>query len=158
MSCQVSISRLGSLINNKDSLDHVSSNLLESRRYFPCCLFPYLQYTVTIILHFKCDLFLQDDFSSGCSVTQSCLTLHDRIDTMPPCPSPTCRACLNSHPSSQWCYPTISSSVIPFSSCLQSFPASGSFLMSQFFYQVAKVLELQLQHQSFQWIFRADFL
>ena len=50
-----------------------------------------------------------------------------------PCPSPTPRACSNSCPSSRWCYPTISSSVIPFSSCLQSFPASGSFQMSQFF-------------------------
>ena len=50
-----------------------------------------------------------------------------------PCPSPTPRACSNSCPSSQWCHPTISSSVIPFSSRLQSFPASGSFPMSQFF-------------------------
>ena len=50
-----------------------------------------------------------------------------------PCPSPTPRVCSDSCPSSQWCHPTISSSVVPFSSCLQSFPASGSFLMSQFF-------------------------
>ena len=50
-----------------------------------------------------------------------------------PCPSPTPRACSNSCPLSRWCHPTISSSVIPFSSCLQSFPASGSFPMSQFF-------------------------
>ena len=49
-----------------------------------------------------------------------------------PCPSPMPRACSNSCPSSRWCHPTISSSVVPFS-CLQSFPASGSFLMSQFF-------------------------
>ena len=49
-----------------------------------------------------------------------------------PCPSPTPRACSNSCPSSQWCHPTISSSVVPFSH-LQSFPASGSFPMSQFF-------------------------
>ena len=48
-----------------------------------------------------------------------------------PCPSPTPRACSNSCPSSRWCHPTISSSVVHFSSCLQSFPASGSFLMSQ---------------------------
>ena len=48
-----------------------------------------------------------------------------------PCPSSTPRACSNSCPSSQWCHPTISSSVIPFSSCLQSFLASGPFLMSQ---------------------------
>ena len=49
------------------------------------------------------------------------------------CPSPIPRACSNSRPSSWWCHPTISSSVIPFSSCLQSFPASGSYPMSQFF-------------------------
>ena len=49
-----------------------------------------------------------------------------------PCPSPSPGACSNSCPLSQWCHPTISSSVIPFS-CLQSFPASGSFPMSQFF-------------------------
>ena len=49
-----------------------------------------------------------------------------------PCPSPTPRACSNSSPSFQWCHPTISFSVTPFSSCLQSFPASGSFPMSQF--------------------------
>ena len=50
-----------------------------------------------------------------------------------PCPSPTPGAYSDSCPSSRWCHPTISSSVIPFSSCLQSFPASGSFPMSQFF-------------------------
>ena len=50
-----------------------------------------------------------------------------------PCPSPTRRTCSNSCPLSQWCHPTISSSVIPFSSCLLSFPTSGSFLMSQLF-------------------------
>ena len=49
-----------------------------------------------------------------------------------PCPSPTLRACSNSHPPSWWCHPTISSSAIPFSSCLQSFPASRSFPRSQF--------------------------
>ena len=48
--------------------------------------------------------------------------------------------------------------VDPFSSCLQSFPASGSFPVSQFSHQVTKVLEVQLQHWSFQWIFRTDFL
>jgi len=50
-----------------------------------------------------------------------------------PCPSPTPRACSSSCPSSWWCHSTISSSVVPFSSCLQSFPASGSFPISQFF-------------------------
>ena len=50
-----------------------------------------------------------------------------------PCPLPTPGVCSNSCPSSQWCHQTISSSVIPFSSCFQSFPVSGSFPMSQFF-------------------------
>ena len=50
-----------------------------------------------------------------------------------PCPSPTLRIYSNSCSLSQWCHPTISSSVVPFFTCLQSFPASGSFLMSQFF-------------------------
>ena len=52
---------------------------------------------------------------------------------MPPCPSPTPRVYSNSSPLSRWCHPTISSSVVPFSSCLQSFPASGSFQMSKLF-------------------------
>ena len=58
-----------------------------------------------------------------------CGLQHTRL----PCSSPTPRACSNSCPSSQWCHPTISSSIIPFSSCLQSFPESGSFPMNQFF-------------------------
>ena len=66
-----------------------------------------------------------------------------------PCPSPAPGACSNSCPSSQKCHPTIPFSVIPFSSCPESSPASGSFPMSQFFHHVAKVLELQLQHQFF---------
>ena len=69
------------------------------------------------------------------SVAQSCPTLrpHGLQHATPPCPSPTPRACSNSCPLSWRCHPTISSSVIPFSSCLQSFPASGSFPVSQFF-------------------------
>ena len=61
------------------------------------------------------------------------LLLHGLQHASLPCPSPTPRAYLNSCPLSQWCHSTISSSVVPFSFCLQSFPASGSFPMSQFF-------------------------
>ena len=61
------------------------------------------------------------------------LQLHGLQHTRPPCLSPTPGACSNSCPSSQWCHPAISSSVVPFSSCPQSFPASGSFPMRQFF-------------------------
>ena len=69
------------------------------------------------------------------SVVQSCLTLrpHGLQHARLPCPSPTPRACSNSHPLSWWCHPTISSSVIPFSSCPQSFPTSRAFQMSQLF-------------------------
>ena len=70
------------------------------------------------------------------SVAQSCPTLCNPVDCSTPgfpVPSPTPKAYSNSCPSSQWCQPTISSSVVPFSSHLQSFPASGSFLVSQFF-------------------------
>ena len=58
---------------------------------------------------------------------------HGLQHTRLPCPSPSPRACSNSCPLSQWCHPTILSSIIPFSSCIQSFPASGSFSMSQLF-------------------------
>ena len=78
-------------------------------------------------------------FRLCCSFAWLCLTLcdpmvawglqHGRL----PCPSLSPRTCSNSCPLSQWCHPTISSSVIPFSSHLQSFPASGSFPMNQFF-------------------------
>ena len=74
------------------------------------------------------------------------------------CPLPTSRAYSNSCPSSRWCHPTSSSSVVPFTSHLQFFPASGSFPMSQFFSSGGHILEFKLQHQSFQWIFRTDFL
>ena len=124
-----------------------------------------------------------------------------------PCPSPTPGSCFNSYPLSWWCHRTIPSCVIPFSSCLQSFPASESFSMSQFLsggqsigdsasasvlpmniqdsfplglmglisfsikgtfrclfqwvgssHRFAKALELHLQHHSFRWIVRVDFL
>ena len=67
----------------------------------------------------------------------SCSVMYDSLQPMyyntPPRPSPTPRACSNSYPSGHWHHPTISSSVLSFSSCLQSFPASGSFPISQFF-------------------------
>ena len=72
-------------------------------------------------------------FQFSGSVMSDSLWSHGLQDARPPCPSPTPRVYSNSCPSSQWCHPAISSSVIPFSSCLQSFPASGSFPMSQFF-------------------------
>ena len=67
------------------------------------------------------------------SVTQSCPTLCHPMNWRLPYPSQTPGACWNSCPSSQWCHPNISSSVVPFFSCLQAFPASGSFPISKLF-------------------------
>ena len=94
----------------------------------------------------------------SCSVMSNSLWPNGLQHARLPCPSPTPGACSNSCPLSRWCHPTISSSVIPFSSCLQSFQHQGLFQWVSSLHQVAKVLELQLQYQSFQWIFRTDFL
>ena len=72
-------------------------------------------------------------FQFSCSVMSDSLRPHGLQHARLPCLSPTPGAYSNSCPSSQWCHPTISSTVVPFSSCLQSFPASGSFPMGQFF-------------------------
>ena len=73
-----------------------------------------------------------DSVQFSCSVVSDSLRPHAPQHARPTCPSPTPRAHPNPYPSSWWCHPTISSSVVPFSSCPQSFPASGSFPMSQF--------------------------
>ena len=67
----------------------------------------------------------------SCSVVSDSLRPHESQHARPPCPSPTPRVHSDSRPSSQWCHPAILSSVIPFSSCPQSLPASESFPMSQ---------------------------
>ena len=80
-------------------------------------MFSHLNYKLSILLGNCC----------CCSVAQLCLTLlwsHGLQHTKRPCPSPSCKACSNSCPLNWWCHPTILSSVVPFPSCLQSFPAS----------------------------------
>ena len=69
----------------------------------------------------------------SCSVMSNSLWSHEFQHARPPCPSPTPGVHSNSRPLSRWCHPAISSSVVPFSSCPQSLPASESFPMSQFF-------------------------
>ena len=92
---------------------------------------------------------LQHSVQFSCSVMSNSLWTHVPQHTRPLCPSPTPGIYSNSCPSSQWCHPTISSSVVPFPFCLQSFLASGSFQMSQFFTSGGQILEFQLHHQSF---------
>ena len=76
---------------------------------------------------------LFDSVQFSYSIVSDSLRPHEPQHVMPPCSSPTARVHPNPCPLSRWCHPTISSSVIPFSSCPQSFPASGSFQMSQLF-------------------------
>ena len=80
----------------------------------------------------------------SCSVVSDSLRPHESQHARPPCPSPTPRVHSNSCPLNRGCHPAISSSVVPFSSCPQSLPASESFPMSQLFTAVAKVLEFHL--------------
>ena len=91
-----------------------------------------------VLTEFKTEQFSKTCINSSSvqfsrSVVSNSLWPHDPQPTRPPCPSLTPRVYSNSCPLSQWCHLTISSSVVPFSSRLQSFPASGSFQMSQFF-------------------------
>ena len=92
------------------------------------------------------------------SVVSDSLQPRELQHARPPCPSPTPRAYSNSCPSNKWCHSANSSSAVPFSSCLQSFPATGnrSFQMTQLF--AGQSLEFQLQHQSFQWTPRTNLL
>ena len=83
------------------------------------------------VVHIHNGVFSSVQFS--CSVMSDSLQPHGMQHDRPPCPSSTPRVYPNSCPLSQWCHPTISSSVVSFSSCPQSLPASGSFLMSQLF-------------------------
>ena len=80
-----------------------------------------------------CDLFSFSSVQFSHSVMSNSLRPHESQHARPPCPSPIPRAHSNSSPSSLWCHPAISSSVVPFSSCPQSLAASGSFPMSQIF-------------------------
>ena len=76
---------------------------------------------------------MSDSVQFSCSVVSDSLRPHEPQHARPPCPSPTPGVYPNPRPLSQWCHPSILSSIIPFSSCLQSLPASGSFQMSQLF-------------------------
>ena len=100
------------------------------------------------------------EFLRHCSVTKSCLTPCNPVDCSTPGSAVLryLRVCSNSCPLSWWCCLTISFSVAPFSSCPPSLPASGIFQGVGSSHQMAKVLELHLQHPSFQWLFRVDFL
>ena len=81
----------------------------------------------------QCCFYYISSVQFSCSVVSDSLQPHESQHARPSCPSPSSGVHSNTCPLSWWCHPTISSSVIPFSLCLQSFPASGSFQMSQLF-------------------------
>ena len=110
------------------------TDLLKPLTVFPSAMWK-MCFTPDTCIHRGIYVQIQAQFSS---VAQSCPTLWDPMDARPPCPSPTTRVYPNSCPLSQWCHPTISPSVVTFSSHLQSFPASGSFQMSQLFSSVGQ--------------------
>ena len=131
---------------NCSSLQHVMNILLLKLHTIFLIKFKWINITYKMMYSF---IILVFKFTTSCTVFSyrlfwrqidlqfscSCPTLwpHGLQHTRPPCPSPTPRDYSNSCPLSQWCHPTISSSVVPFSFHLQSFPASGSFPMSQLF-------------------------
>ena len=133
---------------------------------FPCLLLLYFQLGRPIPHLKHLHIQSQDYFYEGipvslqfsCSVMSDCLRPRRLQHARLPCSSPTPRACSNSCPSSWWYHPTISSSVVPFSSCLQSFPVSGSFLMSQLFTSGGQSTGASASASALQWIFRVDFL
>ena len=95
------------------------------------------------------------------SALSNSLWPHGRQHAWLPCGSQSPEVCSSSCPLNRWCHPTISSSVISFSSCLQSFPASGSFLVSQFFASSGQSIGVSASASNsftFQWIFRTGFL
>ena len=94
----------------------------------------------------------------SCSVVSDSLQPHRLQHARLLCTSLSPGVSSDPHPLSQWCYVTISSSATLFSFCLQSFTSSESSPLIDSLHQVGKVLELQLQHQSFQWTFRVNFL
>ena len=96
------------------------------------CAFSFKNYSDYSLPKF-CQFYWYHSVHFSCSVVSNCLQPHGLQHARLPCPSPTPRACSNSCQSSQWCHSTISSSVVPVSSHLRSFPASGSFPMSWLF-------------------------
>ena len=94
----------------------------------------------------------------GCSVVSNSLQPHGLRHARPPCPSPIFGVYSNSYPLSWWCHPTISSSVVPFSLTFNHSQHQGLLQWVSSLHEVAKVLEFQLQHQSFQWTPRTDLL
>ena len=110
------------------------------------------------INHMVCAQMEKVSVQFSCSVLSDSLWPHGLQNARLPCPSPIPRVYSKSCPLSRWCHPTISSYVILFFSCFNLSQHQGLYKWVSFSHQVVKVLGFQLQYQSFQWIFRTDFL
>ena len=108
----------------KKKIDHRSSIFMKYKSFLSKNL---------LFLRMLKHYFLEGSVQFSRSVVSNSLRPHESQHARPPCPSPTTGVHSDSQPSSQWCHPAISSSVVPFSSCPQSLPASESFPMSQLF-------------------------
>ena len=119
----------GSILN--PTISAISSLIPLSRMWWTSLII-YYRHETYVYIHIHTYIEISSvQFSR--SVVSNSLWPHEPQHSRPPCPSPTLGVYLNSYPLSRWCRLTISSSVVPFSSRLQSFPASGSFQMSQLF-------------------------
>ena len=134
-------------------------HLFYSFRLIYSAIKPYSVFFISVIVLFSsvCSLKLLLLLFSH-NIMSSSLRPHGLQHTRLPHPSLSSGVCWNSCPLSRLCYVSISTPATPFSFCPLSFPASGSFPVSWLFASGGKVLELKLQHQSFPWIFRVDFL
>ena len=124
-----------------------------------CAAFLYIVWSVPSILFvfmflYNCDIVVVVQLLSSVWFFETHRLQNGRLH----CPLLSPRVCSNSWLLSQWCHPTVSSSAVPFCSCPQTFPASWPFPKSGLFTPMVKILELQLQYQLFQWIFRTVFL
>ena len=118
-----------------------------------------INYTINIIQHIiSKSMWLLSLLQFSRSVVSDSLRPHESQHARPPCPSPAPGVHANSCALSWWCHPAISSSVVPFSFCPQSLPASKSFPVSQLFTWGGQSTGVQLQHHSFQRNPRADLL
>ena len=135
------------LLDFHNDLAYASQSCIKLRSYCPFVLPSILpSHMLYWIIDWKCSLQVHHPFrfQFSHSDVSDALQPHGLQHARFPYRSPDPRICTNSYPLTWWCHPTISSSVIPFSSCLQSFPASGSFPISHFFPSGGKILEFQL--------------
>ena len=135
--------------------ENINSSML-SHLYGPTCNWYWAIFHILNSSTWLGVVVLDSRVQFSCSAMSNSMWPHGLQHARLPCLSPTPGVYSNSCPLSWWCHPAISSSVVLFSSHLQSFPAAGLFIWVSSLHQVAKVLEFKLQYQSFQWIFRTD--